>query len=150
MFKIINEGGLANESIFAIILQKFKELKNHSRLINDSSTIADWTKMSSPTSPYVFRDGSEEDTKIICDLLKENKFAMFLRKVDRSFPESVLKEIMNKEFNHIYEILHNQAKQKTKLFTALNIFYFVIFFVVNLVFITCMFTENTMYKKIFR
>jgi hypothetical protein len=122
MFKIINEGGLANESIFAIILQKFKELKNPLRLINDSSTIADWMRMSSPTSPYVFRDGSEEDTKIICDLLKENKFAMFLRKVDRSFPESVLKEIMNTEFNHTYEILHNQAKQKTKLCNLLYIF----------------------------
>jgi hypothetical protein len=135
MFKLINEGGLANESIFAIILQKFKELKNPSRLINDSSTIADWARMSSPTSPYVFRDGSEEDTKVICNLIKDNKFTMFLRKVDRSFPESVLKEIMNTEFNHTYEILHNQAKQKTKLFnllyifTPFNIFVSFIFFV---------------------
>lgn len=151
MFKIINEGGLANESIFAIILQKFKELKNPLRLINDSSTIADWLRMSSPTSPHVFSDGSEEDKKIICDLMKENKFAIFLRKVDRSFPESVLKEIMNTEFNHTYDLLHNQAKQKYNFFNffnffnSSNFFYLVIIFVVSLFFFTTMITENIMY-----
>jgi hypothetical protein len=148
MFKIINEGGLANESIFAIILQKFKELKNPLRLINDSSTIADWIRMSSPTSPHLFSDGSEEDKKIICDLMKENKFAIFLRKVDRSFPESVLKEIMTTEFNHTYDLLHNQAKQKYNFFNffnSSNFFYLVIIFVVSLFFFTIMITENIMY-----
>ena len=39
---------------------------------------------------------------------------MFLRKVHRDFPNSVIKDIMYKDFNHKYELLHNQAKQKNK------------------------------------
>ena len=90
--------------IFDIILQTFKELTNPYRLINDSSTIADWTKMSSPTSPNIFREYNDENKKLIIDLLKENKFAIFLRKVDRSFPDSAIKEIMNIDFNHKYHM----------------------------------------------
>uniref|UniRef100_A0A6C0KQV7 Uncharacterized protein n=1 Tax=viral metagenome TaxID=1070528 RepID=A0A6C0KQV7_9ZZZZ len=122
MFKKINEGGLANESIFAIILQTFKEINNEKTMINESSTIADWTHMSSPTSPNLFKESTDENINIIYNLLKENKFAMYLRKVDREFPDTVLKEIMNTEFNHTYDILHNQAKQKTKLFNLQYIF----------------------------
>jgi hypothetical protein len=120
IYKLVNDGGLANESIFAIILQTFKEITNPIRTINDSSTISDWTRMSSPTSPHSFSEGSEENKNIICELLKENKYAMFLRKVNRSFPDQVLKEIQHKEFHHSYDLLHNQAKKKNNFYNYIN------------------------------
>jgi hypothetical protein len=118
----VNSGGLANESIFAIILQTFKELTNPIKTINDSSTISDWTRMSSPTSPNCFREATEENINIICNLLKENKYAMFLRKVHREFPDSAIQDIINMNFNHKYEVLHNQAKQKTRSINTFTIF----------------------------
>lgn len=110
----INTGGLANESMFAVILQTFKELTNPSRMINESATVADWTRMSSPTSPYSFKEATEENINIICDLLKENKYTMFLRKVDKTFSDEAIKDIMNRDFGHKYELLHNQAKKKNR------------------------------------
>lgn len=131
IYKQINMGGLANESIFAIILQTFGELQNSMRFINESSTLADWTRMSSPTSPYVFKDASEENINIINNLLKENKYTMFLRKVHKSFPDEVIKSIMNTDFNHSYELLHNQAKKKRNfsdnlpyIFILISLIYF--------------------------
>lgn len=103
IYKQINSGGLANESLFAIILQTFNELTNPNKVINYSSTISDWTRMSSPTSPYLFEEASEENMNIICNLLKENKYAMFLRKVHPLFPDEKLKEIMNIDLKHSYE-----------------------------------------------
>jgi hypothetical protein len=116
----INNGGLANESIFAIILQTFNELTNPQRMINESSTIADWSRMSSPTSPYLFKEGTEENINIISNLLKENKYTMFLRKVHRDFPDQIIKDVMNIDFNHKYECLHNQAKKKNNAFNLAN------------------------------
>ena len=112
IYNQVNEGGLANESIFAIILQTFKELTNPNTFINEASSVADWTRMSSPTSPYLFKEGSEENINIIKDLLKEHPHAMFLRKVSREFPDSVLKDIMDMDFGHVYPVLHNQYKVK--------------------------------------
>jgi hypothetical protein len=111
-FNQINMGGLANESIFAIILQTFGELTNPMRLINHSATLCDWSRMATPTSPYLFKDATPQNINIIANLLKENKYAMFLRKVHTDFPDSAIKNIMNMEFNHKYELLHNQAKKK--------------------------------------
>jgi hypothetical protein len=136
LYKKINDGGLANESIFAIILQTFKELTNPVRMINDSCSVSDWSRMSSPTSPYMFKEGTDENINIIYDLLKEHKYAMFLRKVHRTFPDSVLKDIMNKDFNHKYELLHNQAKKKNNIFTLSNIFKVFLILLVGLYFIT--------------
>ena len=113
VYNQINEGGLANESIFAVILQTFKELTNPNTYVNECSSVADWTRMSSPTSPYLFKEGSEENINIIKNLLKENPYAMFLRKVDRSFPDAVLTDIMSIDFGHVYLLLHNQYKVKS-------------------------------------
>jgi hypothetical protein len=112
VYNQINEGGLANESIFAVILQTFKELTNPNTYVNECSSVADWTRMSTPTSPYLFKEGTEENINIIKNLLKENPYAMFLRKVDRSFPDAVLEEIMSLDFGHVYLLLHNQYKVK--------------------------------------
>jgi hypothetical protein len=110
IYNQVNAGGLANESIFAIILQTFKELTNTNTLVNASGSLADWARMSSPTSPYLFKEATHENMDIIKTLLKGNPYAMFLRKVDREFPDTVLKEIMDTDFGHVYPVLHNQAK----------------------------------------
>lgn len=120
----INKGGLANESLFAIILQTFNELNNPDRLINETATLCDWTRMSSPTSPYMFKEATPENIIFISNELKENKYAMFLRKVHRDFPDYAIQDIMNLEFNHNYENeLHNCAKKKNKNINK-KIYYF--------------------------
>jgi hypothetical protein len=115
LYEQINEGGLANESIFAIMLQTFNELTNPNTLINEHISLTDWTRMSSPTSPYLFKDVTEENVNIIKKLLKENKYSMFLRKVDKNFPDEALLEIMETDCNHNYDILYNNAKKKDKI-----------------------------------
>ena len=125
IYKQINMGGLANESIFAIILQTFGELTNPMKLINESATLSDWTRMASPTSPYLFKEASLENINIISNLLKENKYAMFLRKVHKCFPDSTITDIMNTNFHHTYDLLHNQAKKKhNSYFFCNNLKYF--------------------------
>jgi hypothetical protein len=114
VWRTVNSGGLANESIFAIMLKTFNELTNPLRMINESATICDWSHMSSPTSPNHFKEATEENINIINALLKENKYAMFLRKVHRDFPEDTIKMFMNKEYNHTYDVCHNRAKNHTK------------------------------------
>jgi hypothetical protein len=90
-------GGLANESIFAIILQTLEKSKTDScKLINESSNVSDWTRMASATSPYLFKENTPENMIIIYNLLKKNKYAMFLRKVHKSFPDAAIKDIMNR------------------------------------------------------
>lgn len=94
IYRQINNGGLANESIFAIILETFNELTTDN-VINTSSTIADWTRMPNPTSPYLFTENTIENKDKINQLIKQNPFAFFLRKVHSSFPDYVLQEIIN-------------------------------------------------------
>jgi hypothetical protein len=144
IFTQINAGGLANESIFAIILQTFGELTNPMKLINESATVADWTRMSSPTSPHVFKDATPENINIISNLLKENKYTMFLRKVHRSFPDSVIKDIMNTNFNHNYEVLHNNAKKKHKSSFFFDNFTYFVIFIALIYFFTSISTETLM------
>ena len=108
-YQTVNNGGLANESIFAIILQTFNQLTIGSKTINESSTISDWSRMTSPTSPYTFKDDTPENINMICQLLKDNKYAIFLRKVDTTFPTSAIQNIMDTDFGHIYDVLHNQS-----------------------------------------
>lgn len=112
IYRQINSGGLSNESIFAIILKTFNELDNNQRHINDSSTIADWTCMSSPTSPYVFKEATDMNINIIQNLLKENKYAMFLRKVDREFPDESILQLMEYDAGHKYDTVFNKAIKK--------------------------------------
>jgi hypothetical protein len=114
IYQTVNDGGLANESIFAIILQTFNELTNPNVLLNEQSTIADWYRMSSPTSPYLFKDATPENINIIKKLLKENKYSMFLRKVDREFPDDKIYDLMETDFGHKYDSLYNIKESKKK------------------------------------
>jgi len=146
IYRTVNDGGLANESIFAIILQTFKQLTNPMTLINDISTVSDWSRMSNPTSPYLFKEGTDENINIIENLLKENKYAIFLRKVNREFPDSILKDIWDKDFGHTYDISHNQAKKKNNNNRNYT-YYFLFTFLIGLFFVAIMQTKHFMDKK---
>jgi hypothetical protein len=87
MYKRVCEGGLANESVFAIMLHGLKQLEY---VKNEVSHMTNWEKMSSPTSPYIFKTGTEEDIQFINTFLDVNKYTMFLRKVDPAFPDEIL------------------------------------------------------------
>jgi len=89
MCNLICNGGLANESLFAIILTHYKKIKN---VISKTTHMADWFRMSSPTSPHLFKDGSDEDIQFIDNFLAKNDFAMFIRKVHPNFPDEILRK----------------------------------------------------------
>jgi len=88
--KTICAGGLANESLFAIILYGYKELKKG--VLNEVTHLADWSRMGSATSPHTFTNANSTDIKFLEDNLQKNKCAMFLRKVSPEFPDEVLKK----------------------------------------------------------
>lgn len=122
IYKQICKGGLANESIFAIILQTFNQLTNPFKLINESTTITDWSRMSNATSPHLF-DGSLDDIKFIHNELKDNKYALFLRKISPNFPdETLINIIYNTNNNHKYS---NEFIMKKKIFSLNSIILFI-------------------------
>lgn len=121
IYNIVNAGGLANESLFAIVLQTFRERDHPQRHVNLSSTLCDWERKSSPTSPYYFcfppkdtimndlpnllwranenctdAQKLERDVQQIKTLLAnpDNRLCMFMRKVHVSFPDEKIKECM--------------------------------------------------------
>lgn len=91
-YRLINKGGLANESLFAIILCVCNCLSDDS-VINAVSTSTDWTRGSSPTSPWTFNN-CPGDAAVMEQLLKNNPYTMFLRKVDANFPNKVLENVI--------------------------------------------------------
>jgi hypothetical protein len=97
--KTICSGGLANESLFAIILYCYKQLgKNvkNSSVISAVTHITDWSRMTSTTSPYLFKEENEKDIKFIDNELEKHKYAMFIRKIAPEFPDEILR-------HYIYE-----------------------------------------------
>jgi hypothetical protein len=97
--KLICSGGLANESLFAIILYGYKQLKNNnnkSPVISAVTHITDWSRMASATSPHLFKDANEKDIQFIDSELAKNKYAMFIRKISPEFPNEILR-------HYIYE-----------------------------------------------
>jgi hypothetical protein len=93
IFKTICSGDVANESIFAIMLHSFNELQN----VKSSVThITDWSRMTSATSPHVFKEGNPVDMKFITNSVDANRYAMFIRKVDKCFPDNKLLDIIYK------------------------------------------------------
>ena len=70
--KTICSGGLANESLFAIIFYACKQLHN-SQLISSPTHAADWSRMTTATSPHIFKNANETDIIFIEKFLKENK-----------------------------------------------------------------------------
>jgi hypothetical protein len=102
LFKIICDGGLANESLFAIILYLTKRLD---KVKKNVTHLTDWTRMSSQTSPYLFKNGDRKDIQIIENGIKKNTFAIFIRKISPEFPENILNDyiyLRYKEEDNIY------------------------------------------------
>jgi hypothetical protein len=89
IIQTINDGGLANESLFAIILYCYNQLD---KVVASATHIADWTRQSSSTSPHVFLNGDDLDIQFIERNLSENENAMFIRKIHPEFPDEVLKK----------------------------------------------------------
>lgn len=96
--KLVCSGGLANESLFAIILQGYKQLNN---VICSVTHMTEWARPASSTSPHLFKDADELDIKFIEKSLNNDKYVMFIRKISTEFPDDVLK-------NYIY----NYSKEK--------------------------------------
>jgi len=93
-FSTICCGGLANESIFAIIFKTYNLLSNK----NASTHLTDWTRMESGTSPHLFKTYDKEvDQPILDKLYRENPYACFLRKVHPEFPDEVLNKMIYKK-----------------------------------------------------
>jgi hypothetical protein len=103
VYSLVCKGGLANESIFAIILKTFNRLDGSGddgeNVINAPSTLIDWSRMTSSTSPYVFK--YENDIRTIDHNInwivgekKKHQYTIFLRKVDSSFPDDILEKMI--------------------------------------------------------
>jgi len=92
----ICNGGLANESLFAIIMYICKQLENTEQnknaVISAVTHTADWNRRASPTSPHLFKEGNETDIQFINKSLKTDKYVMFIRKVAPEFPDTLLRE----------------------------------------------------------
>jgi hypothetical protein len=115
--KTICDGGLANESLFAIIFKFCKELEDgpsNSHINCATSHLADWTRKSSTTSPHVFKDVNEKDIDFIDKELERNHYAMFIRKVAPEFPDDILRHYIFKNDDDIivlkepYELMYNR------------------------------------------
>ena len=124
--KTICDGGLANESLFAIIFNFYKELEetNKSHIICSISHLTDWKRMSSATSPHLFKNADEEDIKFIDTELERNFHAMFIRKVAPEFPDEILRQYIFKNDDNLvivepYEFMYNRYQVIIK-----NILYF--------------------------
>ena len=115
MCTTICEGGLANESLFAIILKHYKKLQN---VISKSTHMADWSRMSTPTSPHVFKDGNQEDIDFIDKCVKENDYTMFIRKVHPKFPDEILRKYIFSENGNDTE---NGTKNKSAFYNGIGI-----------------------------
>ena len=93
LYKTICDGGLANESLFAIIFSVFNKLN---KIKKGVTHITDWSRMTSPTSPYLFVHGSHKDIQFIENNLQQHKYAMFIRKISPDFPDEIIFRFMNK------------------------------------------------------
>ena len=97
----ICSGGLANESLFAVIMYICKQLetikKNTNAVICAVTHTTDWSRPTSTTSPHLFKEGNETDIQFIDKSLKTDKYVMFMRKVSPEFPDTLLREIIYKK-----------------------------------------------------
>jgi hypothetical protein len=94
IYTLICSGDVANESIFAIMLYAVNKLKEVKQCVTHA---ADWSRMTTATSPHVFKEGDKKDLLFINDFLEKNRYTMFLRKVDPKFPDQILTEYINKD-----------------------------------------------------
>jgi len=132
MCNTICNGGLANESLFAIILTHYKKIQN---VINKTTHAADWFRMSSPTSPHLFEEGSDKDIKFIEDFIEKNDFVMFIRKIHPNFPDEILRKyICDKECDLLKKYGYNGGFNNITAIT--NISHFLVGILIGILFIS--------------
>jgi hypothetical protein len=138
LVKTICSGGLANESLFAIILKSCKQLDNGS-IINSNTHLTDWNRMSSFTSPHVFKEGNALDLKFIGDNLERNSHALFIRKIAYEFPDAILQKYIYQNEDNDLVIIKPFAMIMRELYIFCLIYYkiiaFLLFFVLFIVLI---------------
>jgi hypothetical protein len=133
--QVICSGGLANESLFAIVLKGFGQLEpNLKNVICATTHIADWSRMTSTTSPHIFKDANERDIRFIEENLKRNDYLMFIRKVAPEFSNDLLKYYIyevnrEKEKKYYIAIFLNSMYYKIKWFLC-NYHYLLIIFII--------------------
>jgi hypothetical protein len=117
MCNTVCNGGLANESLFAIILTHYKKIQS----VNNKTThMTDWFRVSSPTSPHLFKDGNEEDIQFIENFLANNDFTMFIRKVHPDFPDEILRKYIC-ESKHEKNNKYNNLLKPISSMNAMNV-----------------------------
>lgn len=99
LFKVICDGGLANESLFAILFFMNKRLQF---IKNKVTHLTDWSRMTSSTSPHLFIEGSVKDIQFIEKGLKKHTFAMFIRKISPEFPDTILNDFLYLRYKEDY------------------------------------------------
>jgi hypothetical protein len=90
LLQLISSGGLANESLFAIIMYIYKQL-NKFNVICGVTHMTDWNRRSSTTSPHLFKETNELDITFINESLEKNNYVMFIRKIASEYPDEILK-----------------------------------------------------------
>ena len=113
-YNFICRGNIANESIFAMILNNY-DMLNKEHVINEDVVMTDWKHMDSPTSPHSFHKGDEEELRFIDKNVKK-KYAIFLRKVTSDFTDETLYKYIN-----LSPINNNNKKYSYYLNTMLYI-----------------------------
>jgi hypothetical protein len=88
IFDLISAGGVANESLFSIILKYTNKLQE---VIQSPCHITDWERMMSATSPYLFKEKTSKDNLFIEKTLAENEYIIFIRKIDKNYSDSILR-----------------------------------------------------------
>ena len=139
IFTTICKGGLANESLFAIILYLSRQLKD---CICNVSHVADWSRMETSTSPHIFKNADEKDIQFIENIMKKKKekekekekekYVMFIRKVSPDFPDTIIKKYI-----YEYSNLDNESFVVVYLFLVKYFFlvkYLLLFFFIKFIY----------------
>ena len=116
---LIIKGGLANESIFAIALKCYNQLDN---VICKATHMADWTRMATSTSPYLFKHVCDTDTQFI-ENNKHNKYTMFIRKIAPDFPDNLLEKYIykySKQEDDMLKIVYPTGYYKKNMLLAVE------------------------------
>jgi hypothetical protein len=129
--KTICDGGLANESLFAIIFKFYNKLDKN--IICSPSHLADWNRRSSTTSPHVFKEANEQDIIFFDKELERNEYTIFIRKFSPEFPDEIIRHYIY-EFNKdkddkliLFEPFEMIFKRCKKMLYYLSIFIIVLY-----------------------
>ena len=146
--KLICDAGLANESLFAIMLYGCNQLNKKEEVINSSTHATDWTRMTSSTSPYLFKEVNPKDIAFIENMLNqdnENNYIMFIRKIAPEFPDHILEHYLysySKEKDDQL-VIENPEENKEIKKNRENIVLMMQFFIIIYVFIFFIHIFNT-------